>query len=91
MSLALVSFAADPKLKGSKKEAAPKLDLGLPTFNAIPKDQKLEKPKDPEAAQTAPSGTRIDDGYTVVRVVHGKGFMRSPLRSPRSPRPVTPC
>lgn len=78
MSLALVSFAADPKLKGSKKEAAPKLDLGLPTFNAIPKDQKLEKPKDPEAAQTAPSGTRIDDGYTVVRVVHGKGFMRSP-------------
>jgi hypothetical protein len=78
MSLAFVSFAADPKLKGSKKEAAPKLDLGLPTFNEIPKDQKLEKPKAPADPQMAPSGSRVDEGYTVVRVVHGKTFLRSP-------------
>lgn len=78
MCVALVSSAADPKLKGSKKEAAPKLDLGLPAFKEIPKDQKLEKPKDPAEAQTAPSGTRVDEGYSVVRVVHGKAFMRSP-------------
>lgn len=77
MSLALVSQAADPKLKGSKKETAPKLDLGLPTFKDIPKE-KLEKPKEAEEAQQKPSGTRADEGYTVVRVVHGKGFIRGP-------------
>lgn len=86
LSLALLAHAADPKLKGSKKEAAPKLDLGLPTFKDIPKDQKLEKPKEPADAQQAPSGARVDEGYSVVRVVHGKGFMRSPDGA----RPSTP-
>lgn len=78
MSLALVAHAADPKLKGSKKEAAPKLDLGLPIFKDIPKDQKLEKPKDPAEAQQKPSAVRADEGYSVVRVVHGKSFLRGP-------------
>jgi hypothetical protein len=78
MSLALLSHAADPKLKGSKKETAPKLDLGIPAFKDIPKDQKLEKPKEAAEAQQSPSGTRADEGYTVVRVVHGKSFLRSP-------------
>ena len=78
LSLALLTHAADPKLKGSKKETAPRLDLGLPTFKEIPKDQKLEKPKDPAEAQQAPSGTRLDEGYSVVRVVHGKSFVRGP-------------
>ncbi len=87
MSLALVSQAADPKLKGSKKETAPKLDLGIPTFKDIP-NQKLEKPKDAPEAQQGPSGTRLDEGYTVVRVLHGKGFMRAPDGAkPSSPFP----
>ncbi len=85
MSLALVSQAADPKLKGSKKETAPKLDLGIPTFKDIP-NQKLEKPKETPEAQQSPSGTRLDEGYTVVRVLHGKGFMRAPDGA----RPSTP-
>jgi hypothetical protein len=78
MSLSMLASAAEPKLKGSKKETAPKLDLGLPTFNQIPSDQKLEAPKPKSDAQQGPSGTKVDDGYTVVRVVHGKGFMRGP-------------
>ena len=78
LSLALTAHAADPKLKGSKKESAPKLDLGIPAFKDIPKDQKLEKPKDPAEAQQAPSAARVEEGYSVVRVVHGKGFMRGP-------------
>ena len=78
LSLALVAHAVDPKLKGSKKEAAPKLDLGLPTFKDIPKDQKLEKPKEPGDAQQAPSTARVDEGYTIVRVVNGKAFIRAP-------------
>ena len=64
LSLALAAHAADPKLKGSKKEAAPKLDLGLPTFKDIPKDQKLEKPKDPAEVQQAPSAARVEEGYS---------------------------
>lgn len=86
LSLSLLASAAEPKLKGSKKEAAPKLDLGLPTFKEIPKDQKLEKMKDPAEAQQAPSAARVDDGYTVVRVVHGKGF----IRAPDGAKPSTP-
>ena len=86
LSIALLAHAADPKLKGSKKEAAPKLDLGIPVFKDIPKDQKLEKPKDPAEAQQSPSGTRIEEGYSVVRVVHGKSF----LRGPDGARPSTP-
>ncbi len=77
LSLALVVHAEEPrKLKGSKKESAPKLDLGLPTFGAIPKDQKLESAKGKPEAQNAPSASRADEGYTVVRVVHGKSFIR---------------
>jgi hypothetical protein len=79
LSLSLVVHAEEPKkLKGSKKETAPKLDLGLPTFGAIPKDQKLESAKGKPDAQNAPSATRADEGYSVVRVVHGKGFIRGP-------------
>ena len=78
LSLSLFAQATEPKLKGSKKETAPKPDLGLPTFKDIPKDQKLEKPKDPADAQQAPSAAKADEGYSVVRVVHGKAFMRGP-------------
>ncbi len=78
LSLALVAHAADPKLKGSKKDAAPKLDLGIPAFKEIPKGQQMEKPKEVADPQQSPSGTRVDEGYTIVRVVHGKGFMRGP-------------
>jgi hypothetical protein len=77
LSLSLAAFAGEPKLKGSKKESAPKLDLGLPTFNQIPTDQKLEKVKE-KPEQQAPSGAKADEGYSVVRVTHGKAFLRAP-------------
>ena len=78
--LAIVAHAEEPKkLKGSKKESAPKLDLGIPSFGEIPKDQKLESAKGKEEAkQGAPSGTRAEEGFSVVRVVHGKGFIKGP-------------
>lgn len=78
--LAAVAHAEEPKkLKGSKKESAPKLDLGIPSFGEIPKDQKLESAKGKEETkQGAPSGTRAEEGFSVVRVVHGKGFIKGP-------------
>lgn len=77
--LAVAAHADEPKkLKGSKKEAAPRLDLGLPTFGEIPKDQKLESAKGKEEKQSAPSGTRAEEGFSVVRVVHGRGFIKGP-------------
>jgi hypothetical protein len=78
--LAVVAHAEEPrKLKGSKKESAPKLDLGIPSFGEIPKDQKLESAKGKEETkQGAPSGTRAEEGFSVVRVVHGKGFIKGP-------------
>lgn len=80
LALPLVAVAADPapKLKGSKKEQAPKIDLGLPTFTEIPKDQKLESAAGKDKTQTAPTSTRADERYTLVRVVHGKSFTRGP-------------
>jgi hypothetical protein len=78
LSCSLLAHAADPKLKGSKKESAPKVDLGLPSFNNIPSDQKLERPKEKPDAQQGPSGSRVEEGYSVVRVVHGKAFLRGP-------------
>lgn len=88
LSLSLVTFADEPKkLKGSKKESAPKLDLGLPKFGEIPKDQKLENASGKgETQQQGPSGVRVDEGYSVVRVVHGKGF----IRAPDGAKPSTP-
>ncbi|MGV3619869.1 MAG: DUF6941 family protein [Archangium sp.] len=79
----LVSFVAGaaepaPKLKGSKKEQAPKLDLGVPTFTEIPKDQKLETATPKDNKQTSPTSTRVDESYSLVRVVHGKTFTRGP-------------
>ena len=85
LSAAVVHAEEPRKLTGSKKESAPRLDLGLPTFNALPTDQKLEKSKRVET-QLKPSGTRADEGYTVMRVVHGKGF----LRGPDGAKPSTP-
>jgi hypothetical protein len=67
----------DPKLKGSKKEAAPKLDLGIPDFGKLPTDTKLEESKaKPETAPTTKSSP-VEEGYSVVRVMHGKAFVRS--------------
>ncbi|MFO0600473.1 MAG: hypothetical protein U0228_34510 [Myxococcaceae bacterium] len=74
----LTSLADEPKLKGSKKEGAPKLDLGLPKFGEIPKDQKLESAKSKTDEQNGPSTPKVDEGYSVVRVVHGKSFIRAP-------------
>lgn len=79
LSLSLHTQAQEkPKLKGSKKESTPKLDLTLPTFNSIPKDQKLESKEAIAEPQLAPSAPRAEEGYSMVRVVHGKSFVRGP-------------
>lgn len=76
-----LSLAADPpkgdaKLKGTKKQAAPKLDLDMRDFGALPTDTKLEKSKPKQdAMQTKDSP--VEEGYSVVRVVHGKSFIRT--------------
>ena len=89
--LSLVTFAQakpEPKLKGTMKQSAPKLDLGIPKFDAIPKgdDMKHVQEKAPtERAVTAPGVAP----YTVVSVQHGKGFVRTPTGSkPSAPYPA---
>ncbi len=72
VSLSLMAQAEKPP-KGS----APKLDLGVPEFKSIPKDQKLEGPAVKNEPQLMPS-TPTDLTYSVVRVVHSKGFLRGP-------------
>jgi hypothetical protein len=74
--LAREARAEDKKLVVKKKASAPKLDLGLPEFKEMAKDVKLEKAKAAEM-QEGPS-LRSDEGYTVVRVVHGKSFINTP-------------
>lgn len=80
LGLSWLAAAGEPK-----KTSAPKLDLQMPTFKEIPKDQKLESKKDPADGQLAPSGARPDEAYTVIRVVHGKSFTRSPDGAKPSP------
>lgn len=88
IAASFVANAAEPapKLKGSKKEQAPKLDLGVPTFSDIPKDQKLETATPRDKPQTTPTSTRVDERYTLVRVVHGRSF----TRGPDGAKPATP-
>jgi hypothetical protein len=73
MILGTAALADEPK----PKPKGPKVDLGLPTFNAIPSGGNLEKPKD-KPAQAEPTSTATNTTYTVVRLAHGKGFIRAP-------------
>lgn len=89
LTLSLPAAAEQPrKLKGTKSESAPKVSLDLPTFDAIPKDQKLETATKKDR-QTGPSTPKIDEGYSVVRIVIGKAFIRTPEGAkPSAPYPA---
>jgi|CXWL01.1.fsa_nt_gi hypothetical protein len=65
-------FAADAKPKKGQK-----LDLGLPTFGAIPKGDGIAKPKEAPPALQGPSVTPASATYSIVRVLHGKSFART--------------
>jgi hypothetical protein len=96
MGVLLLSFGTvaqvktEPKLKGSTKQHAPKLDLGIPQFDALPKGDDMTKveEKAPTERATTPPGQAP---YTIVSVQHGKGFIRTPTGSrPSAPSlPVT--
>jgi hypothetical protein len=71
MSLVLstAAFAIDKK---------PKLDLGLKIDTGnIPKGENLAKPKEKKTT-TESSATPTDVSWNVVKVQHGKNFMRGP-------------
>ena len=84
-----LALAATPdggvKLKGSGKQGTPKIDLNLPSFGTIPKGEDMkrveEKPAPDRPTPTTPTGPE----YTVVRVVHGKGFLKTAQGSQPSP------
>lgn len=76
-----------PKLKGSMKQQAPKIDLGLPAFNSIPTGDGIKKVEDKPVADK-PTTTSGQASYAVVSVQHGKGFIRTPTGSkPSAPMP----
>src|SRR3954452_10654267 len=68
--IATLAFAADKK---------PKLDLGLKVDpgGSIPKGENLQKPKEKKVTSES-SQTPVDVAWTVVKVQHGKSFMRGP-------------
>lgn len=72
------ALASVPKSKADGGSAkGNKLDLGLPkSFNALPSGENMEKPKE-KAAQQAPTTPSASAEYTVVRVIHGKSFLRT--------------
>ncbi|MCA2981913.1 MAG: hypothetical protein INH41_09845 [Myxococcaceae bacterium] len=74
-----------PKLKGRVTQGAPKIDLGLPAFDALPRGEGLERAVE-APAQGAPTATSGKVAYTVVSMQHGKAFIRSPTGA----RPSTP-
>ncbi len=71
------ALAADAPPKDGK--AKPKFDLGMSknTFAPVPKGEGLEKVKE-KPQQTAPTAVSTDALFTVVRVVNGKSFLRTP-------------
>lgn len=77
LALAGTSLAADPQMKGTRKDAAPKLNLDLPDFGALPTGTKLESSK-PKSERLETRKSTLDEGYSVVRVVNGKAFLRGP-------------
>jgi hypothetical protein len=60
----------DKKLKGSVKQQAPKLDLGLPTFEKLPTGEGLTRRKDDEPKERAQSTG--DAPCTLVSAMHSK-------------------
>ena len=76
VAVSATAFATEPKLKGTVKQGAPKLDLGLPKFEAIPKGEGLQKPKEKRATDEskASAGANL---YTVIFVLHGKSFVKA--------------
>lgn len=63
-------------LKGSKTQTAPKIDLGLPQFNAIPKADDLKKAGPAQDPQQKPSDAVVVEKASVLSVTHtrpGKG------------------
>jgi len=77
--LSLAATAAEPtpnpKLKGTKKQSTPKLDLGVPVFEGTPKDTNLQKVGD--APVTDMPTASSDTPYTVLSVINTKSLMRS--------------
>lgn len=70
--LATTAWSAD-----KPKKPPQKLDLGLPSFGAIPKGEGLTKPKEANPAAQGPSVTPAGATYSVVKVMHGKSFSRT--------------
>jgi hypothetical protein len=68
------------KAKAKPSGKAPNLDLGLPTFGAIPSGTQLNKPKANDSLDT-PTVTSAGAAYSVVRIQHAKAFARSPTGS----------
>lgn len=71
------ALSAEPKKGDKGKPKMEKLDLGLGNFGSIPKGIELEKAT-PKKVQTTSSVEDTGLTYEVVRVVHGKSFLRTP-------------
>jgi hypothetical protein len=89
--VSVAAFAAEPaKTKGKGGQKLEKLDLGLGNFTDLPKGDDLKK-AEPKKAVDSPSVMPSSATYTVVKVVHGRGFTRSATgATPTSPFDAVP-
>ncbi|MHB8873752.1 MAG: hypothetical protein ACYC8T_08705 [Myxococcaceae bacterium] len=71
-----LALAADPKPKAPAKTSKLKMDLGLPTFGALPRGDDVVKPK-LDKPMSEPTVTATNATYQVLRVQHGRSFMRT--------------
>lgn len=71
-----VTNAADAKPAGKKAGKGEKIDLGIPSFGAVPKGEGIEAPKEKKPSTESSTPLPVAS-YSVVRVAHGKSFVRS--------------
>lgn len=76
LTVALLGFSFVAGAAEPKKQKLEKLDLGLGNFQEIPKGTELKK-AEPKKEQDSPSVMPSSATYSVVRVVHGRSFIRS--------------
>jgi hypothetical protein len=73
---AVSSLAADPAPKSTKPGKAPKIQFDVPKFEAIPKGEL--KSAVPVEAASSPSEKHRDEAVSLVSILHGKSFIRTP-------------
>lgn len=82
IAAALCCCLASPALaqhpKATAKTKAPKIDLGIKEFGALPTNERIRKPSEAQPVPTKGGGASLESCYSLLGVVHGKKLTRGP-------------